>query len=311
MLFHVIFLAKLKGCDIKSNSKAYKFALLAIFLWSTVATAFKISLEFLTPEMLVLLASIASTIVLFIILLYEKRLNLVKTHIKSNFKLTLMMGVLNPFLYYLVLFKAYDLLPAQEAQAINYTWALMLAYLAVPFLKQKLTLSDIVAGIICYFGVLIISTRGEPFSLNFSNLYGVGLALFSTVLWAMYWIFNTKSKAYPEVGLFANFLIALPFIICYLYFTDGFFIPELKGIIAASYVGIFEMGITFMLWLKAMQYTTSTSKIANLIFISPFLSLIFIYFILGEKIYLSTLFGLGLIILGLVIQQKRSKVAQE
>lgn len=307
----MLFFVKIKGYIIKSNSKAYKFALTAIFFWSTVATAFKLSLEFLTPEMLVFLASIASTIILFIILLYEKRLYLVKTHIKNNFKLTLAMGILNPFLYYLVLFKAYSLLPAQEAQAINYTWALMLAYLAVPFLKQKLTFQDIIAGIICYFGVLIISTRGEPFSLNFSNLYGVSLALFSTVLWAMYWIFNTKSKAHPEVGLFANFLVALPLIVCYLYFTDGFFVPEIKAILAASYVGVFEMGITFMFWLKAMQYTTSTSKIANLIFISPFLSLIFIYFILGEKIYISTLFGLALIVFGLIVQQKRTKIAKE
>ena len=90
------------------------------------------------------------------------------------------------------MFKAYDLLPAQEAQAINYTWALMLAFLSVIFLKQKLTVKDIFAGIICYFGVLIISTKGEPFSLNFSNIDGVLLALLSTVLWSMYWIINTK-----------------------------------------------------------------------------------------------------------------------
>ena len=63
------------------------------------------------------------------------------------------------------------------------------------------------------------------------------------------------------------------------------------------------MGITFLFWLKAMQSATSTSKIANLIFISPFLSLVFIYFIVGEQIYISTVIGLSTIVLGLVIQQ--------
>ncbi len=186
----------------------------------------------------------------------------------------------------------------------------MLTFLSVPFLKQKLTFTDIIAGIICYFGVLVISTKGEPFSLNFSNLTGVGFALFSTLLWALYWIFNTKAKADAIVCLFSNFLIAMPMISIYILITQDLQLPSLKAILAASYVGLFEMGITFLFWLKAMQITTSTSKIANLIFISPFLSLIFIYFILGEKIYISTLFGLGMIIFGLLIQQKSHKKAE-
>ncbi|MFY9074175.1 DMT family transporter [Malaciobacter mytili] len=293
-----------------TNKEAYKYALIAIFLWSTVATAFKISLQYLTPALLVFYSSAISCIALFIVVLYQKKLNDVKNHIKKSFRLVFILGSLNPFLYYLVLFEAYNLLPAQEAQAINYTWALMLAFLAVPFLKQKLTLADIVAGIICYFGVLIISTKGELFSLNFSNLMGVGFALFSTLLWALYWIFNTKTKADAVVCLFSNFLIAMPMITIYILITQDLQIPSLKALLSASYVGLFEMGITFLFWLKAMQVTTSTSKIANLIFISPFLSLLFIYFILGEKIYISTLFGLGMIIFGLLIQQKSQKNAK-
>lgn len=232
---------------------------------------------------------------------------MVKEHIKKNFKVVLALGVINPFLYYLVLFSAYDILPAQEAQAINYTWALMLTFLSVIFLKQKLTINDIIAGIICYFGVLIISTKGEPFSLNFSNLDGVFLALLSTILWSMYWIVNTKTKVDPVVGLFSNFLISIPIVIIYFLITQPLVLPKLNGFLAASYVGLFEMGITFLFWLKAMQSAQSTSKIANLIFLSPFVSLIFIYFIVGEKIYISTIIGLSTIILGLLIQQYKSK----
>ncbi|WP_421716806.1 DMT family transporter [Arcobacter arenosus] len=284
---------------------AYKYALISVFLWSTVATAFKYSLKYLSPEQLVFFASLCSLLTLLIVLLIQKKFNLIFIYIKNNTLLVLILGAINPFLYYLVLFKAYDLLPAQEAQAINYTWALMLAFLSVPFLKQKLKLKDIVAGIICYFGVLIISTKGEPFSLNFSNLDGVFLALLSTILWSLYWIFNTKSKADPVVSLFCNFLFALPMIFIYVLLTDSFEITNVNGLFGAIYVGLFEMGITFLFWLKAMQTTNNTSRIANLIFISPFLSLVFIYFILKEPIYVSTLFGLLFIIFGLIIQQKK------
>lgn len=290
----------------KSNQSAYKYAFLAVFLWSTVATAFKISLQYLSVEELLLIASITSFIVLFIVILIQKKINLVYIHIKKNFALVLLLGVTNPILYYFVLFQAYDLLPAQEAQAINYTWALMLSLLSVPFLNQKLKLADIIASIICYFGVLVISTKGEPFSLNFTNTDGVFLALLSTVLWSLYWIFNTKLKVDSTVGIFSNFLFATPIIIVYYIFTQPITLPEISGILSAMYVGLFEMGITFLFWLKAMQNTTNTVKIANLIFLSPFVSLIYIYFILHEPIYISTVYGLILIILGLIIQQKFS-----
>lgn len=289
----------------KNNlTSAYKYALISVFLWSTVATAFKVSLSYMTPESLVLYASTTSLIVLFVVLVIEKKLHLVITHIKNNSLLILLLGAINPFLYYLVLFKAYDLLPAQEAQSINYTWALMLSLLSVPFLKHKLSIYDIIAGIVCYFGVLIIATKGAPFSLNFSNKEGLILALASTVLWSLYWIFSTKSKADSTVSLFCNFLFSFPMIIIYFIFTQPLELPNLSGLLGAVYVGLFEMGITFLFWLKAMQSTTNTSQIANLIFISPFLSLIFIYFILGEPILLSTIVGLTLIIFGLIFQQK-------
>jgi len=291
----------------KSMQAAYKYAFIAVFLWSTVATAFKFSLKYLSVAELLLIASLTSFFVLLIIILVQKKLNLVFLHIKQNFALVLLLGAINPVLYYLVLFQAYDLLPAQEAQSINYTWALMLSLLSVPLLNQKLKLTDIIAGLVCYFGVLVISTKGAPFSLNFSNTDGVLLALLSTVLWALYWIFNTKLKVDSTVGIFSNFLFATPIIILYYIFSQPISLPEISGILGAIYVGLFEMGITFLFWLKAMQNATNTSKIANLIFISPFLSLIYIYFILHEPIYISTIYGLVLIIAGLIIQQKFSR----
>ncbi|WP_294966785.1 DMT family transporter [Sulfurimonas sp.] len=284
---------------------AYKYAFLSVFLWSTVASAFKLSLEYLTPAQLLFYSCISSLFILLIILLVQKKLHLVKDHIKKNFFMTLLLGLINPFLYYLVLFKAYSLLPAQEAQSINYTWALMLAFLSVVILKQKLSFSDILAGIICYFGVLVISTKGSPFSLDFSSLEGMSYAFLSTILWSFYWIYNTKIKVDPLVAIFSNFLIAFPIILVYVIFTNELYAVEFQGILGAFYIGIFEMGITFIFWLKAMQSAKNISKIANLIFISPFLSLVFIYLILKEPIYISTIIGLSMIIFGILIQQKR------
>ncbi len=286
---------------------SYIFALSAVLLWSTVATAFKISLRVLSPVELLLYSSLTSLLFLTTVLVVKKKIKIAFNYLKEHFFLILILATINPFLYYLVLFKAYNLLPAQEAQSINYTWALTLSYLSVIFLKHKLSVYDILAGIIAYFGVLIIATKGNIFTLHFSNSYGVFLALFSTILWSFYWIFNTKSKVDPVIGLFCNFLVGVILILIYFISFSHFQTLNIKTVLSSVYVGFFEMGATYVLWLKALKYSTSTSKTANLIFLSPFLSLIFIHFIVGEKIETSTIIALVFIFLGLIIQRKKVK----
>ena len=288
----------------KNQKSAYKFALISVLFWSTVATALKVTLRYLDPIKILLYSSLSSLIILSLIVWYQNKMSVALAHIKRNFFLVLLLGAINPFLYYLLLFEAYDILPAQEAQAINYTWALTFAYLGVVFLKQKLSKWDVLAGLICYFGVLIIATKGNPMSLEFSNVHGVMLALASTVVWSLYWIFNTKTEVDAVVGLFANFLISVVLIVCYIMLTGGVAVPAWQGVLGSIHLGIFEMGVTFVLWLKAVKLTENISTISNLIFLSPFLSLIFIYLFVGEEIRVSTVVALFFIISGLLIQQK-------
>lgn len=288
----------------KNQKKAYIFALSSILLWSTVASAFKLTLTHFDALQLVLYASFFSLCVFVAVMYFQKKFSLLWTYSKKTYLQLALLGLINPFLYYLILFRAYELLPAQEAQPINYTWALTLTYLSVLILKQKISFYDAIAGIVCYLGVFIISTHGDLWNFTFSSLTGVGLALFSTVLWSLYWIYNTKLSVDPLVGLFINFLCGVPAIVIYAVVTAHPFVFNLYGFLGSMYIGVFEMGITFVLWLQAMKLSTNTAKIANLIFISPFLSLLFISLFVGETILFSTLVGLGFIIMGLLVQQK-------
>lgn len=283
--------------------KALLYALCAVLLWSTVATAFKLALRYLTPIELLLFSGAFSTILLGVILAVQGKFAAVFRCSRQEYLLSVMCGLLSPFLYYLVLFKAYDLLPAQQAQPLNYTWAITLSLLAVPLLKQKIGWQQWLALVVSYCGVVIISTEGKPFSLHFTDPVGVALALFSTVIWALYWIFNTRDKRDPVVGLFINFLFSFPFVLGYYLLTTEIRLPHYYGLLGAAYVGTFEMGACFVLWLLAMKLTDNTAKISNLIFLSPFLSLFFIYFLVGETILPATFVGLILIVIGLFCQR--------
>lgn len=271
--------------------------------WSTVATAFKISLAHLSPAQLVLYASVFSLLALLIILLLQHRLTDCWTALRLHWKRSLLLGAINPFIYYLVLFHAYALLPAQEAQAINYTWALTMTLLAIPVLKQRPRRQDALAALVCYLGVLVIATHGALLSLHFSNPLGVAFALASTLLWAGYWLGNTRDSRDPVIGLTLNFALSLPFTLVWCALTGELHAVAWQGLAGAAYVGAFEMGFTFVLWLYAMKLTESTAKIANLIFLSPLLSLMLIHLVLAEPILPSTGAGLGLILCGLLLQK--------
>ncbi len=289
----------------RAKRKSLLYAAAAVFLWSTVATAFKLSLRYLTPIELLFFSSIFSTVVIGAILLIQGKLHLVLKCSRSEYQLSIILGFLNPFLYYLILFKAYDLLPAQQAQPINYTWAITLSLLSVPLLKQKIVAHQWLALIISYFGVVVISTEGKLLAMQFTNPLGVTLALISTVVWSLYWIYNTRDKRDPVVGLFLNFLFGFCFVLVFYLLIGKPRLVPIEGLLGAVYVGFFEMGICFVLWLLAMKLTDNSSRIANLIFLSPFLSLIFIHYLVGERIVPATYFGLLLIICGLIIQQKK------
>nr|WP_263858766.1 DMT family transporter [Shewanella algae] len=279
------------------------YGMAAVFLWSTVATAFKIALGFFSPLQLVFVAVITSSVCLGLILAWQGKLKLLKQQFYARPWFYLQTGLLNPFLYYLVLFKAYDLLPAQQALSLNYTWAVLLPLLAAPMLQQKLQGSDMLAAVTGYFGVLVIATGGNLLSMDFANPFGILLALSSTLLWCLYWIINTKDKGDAIVSLMLSFLVSLPLITITLLTTES--LPSLhwQALGAGVYVGLFEMGVTFVLWLMALRTTERAASITNLVFLTPLLSMVFIALILKETITLATLVGMGLILSALLIQK--------
>lgn len=288
------------------QKQAYLYALSAVLFWSTVATAFKLSLRVIDPIQLLFYAALTSTLALGAIVVIQGKVSAVFLCTRWQYVKSLGLGLLNPCAYYLILLQAYDLLPAQEAQPLNYTWAIALALLSIPLLKQRLSVWDLLGGLASYGGVFVIATRGDVLSFRFSDPLGVGLALFSTVIWALFWIFNTRDTRDPVVGLFLNFVFGLPFlfVICMI-FSDVRI--EVMGLYGAVYVGLFEMGLTFVLWLSALKRADNAARIGNLIFLSPFLSLVFIHFLVGEEIFTSTYVGLVLIIAGLIVQQRKSR----
>ncbi|MFT6221484.1 MAG: drug/metabolite transporter (DMT)-like permease [Candidatus Endobugula sp.] len=161
---------------------------------------------------------------------------------------------------------------------------------------------------VAYGGVFLLSMAGKSLPGGVDSV-GILLALVSTLIWATYWLLNIKDQRPPILALFQNFLYALPVLIVIAYLNQTSLDISYKVIASMAYIGLFEMGFTFILWQAALQTTEYTSRISSLIFLSPFVSLFIINQVLGEPLQVLTFVGLGIIIVGLALQRMGKKTS--
>lgn len=293
----------------KNQKLAYLYALLAVLFWSTMSSAFKLTLKHVDTDQLLFWASLFGILALLVINQSGKHRIGLRDLRKKDLISSAVMGFFNPFLYYIVLFKAYELLEAQIAGTLNYVWPITLVLLSIPLLGQKIKPMSILAIFISFAGLVVISTQGKLGGFEFANPLGVALAVGSSVFWALYWILNMKDKREETGKILLNLLFGFLYITIYLAFTGGVQLPGKYALLGAFYIGLFEMSITFVIWLKALQFSVNTAKVSNLIYLSPFIALFWIRLTVGEEIHTTTIAGLVFIVAGIVLQQLTSPKA--
>ncbi len=288
----------------KENRKAILFACIAVLSWSTVATAFKKSLQYLSHFELVLVACVTSLIIFTLLMTFQKKWHLLKDLKAKEWGYFALLGLLNPVAYYLVLFKSYDLLPAQVAQPINYAWPIVLVVLLAVFTRQPIPPKKYIGMAVSLGGVALISLGGGQALGASLPISGLLLAASSAVLWATYWVVNNKNKERFDASLafFMTFLFGSIYMTAGALFK-GVDLSTVPGLLWGSYVGAFEMGIPFIFFGLAMRKTDNPALINQLTYLSPFMSLFFIAMILGEKIVPTTFIGLALIVIGIVFNE--------
>lgn len=286
-----------------ANSKSIVLASVAVLSWATVATAFKIALMHLSVFCMLLIATVTSFFIYTVMMAVERKWGMLKALSNAVVLKTALLGILNPVVYYLVLFRAYDLLPAQMAQPLNYAWPIFLLVLLAVFNHEKIPALKYIGMVISVAGVVCISLGGGGVEGRVSAA-GILLALFSAALWATYWMFNSRlsGKVDATVALFLEFLSG-SIVLCLVGCFVGIEVDSIEGLLSGIYIGFFEMGIPFLTFGMALRITKNPALINQMCYLSPFLSLFLIAMVLGETIAIGTYVGLVLIVVGLIYNQ--------
>lgn len=290
----------------KLQNSAIFLALISVLLWSTAGSAFKLSLDHIRPLEMLALANFTAVAALIWLTWRNKQLSLAFRANRQAWIRSALLGFLNPFLYYTILFPAYDRLLAQEALVLNYLWPVFLVLLSIPILKQRIAWYQIIGILIGFLGVAVVATEGKISGLHFNDPIGVAMAAGSAVVWALYWLLSMKDKRENLPKLLLNFCFGMLYTgiaLCICGWKSSLSLP---GVFGSIYIGLFEMGLTFAIWLKALTLAKDTARVSNLVFLSPVLSMVWIYIFVGEDILLSSLTGLALILLSIGLQRIRS-----
>lgn len=292
------------------NTKSILLASTAVLSWATVATAFKIALEHLTVFNMLLLSTWTAVLIYAIMMTVEKKWQeLCAMPLKLTVQ-TALLGLWNPVIYYLVLFRAYDMLPAQMAQPLNYAWPIVLLVLLAVFNHEKISGKKYIGMLISVSGVVCISLGGGGVKGGVS-VAGIAMALFSAVLWATYWLLNNrlKDKVDTTMSLFLGFFAGAVVLAVGGLFV-GIEINSVEGLLSGIYIGCFEMGIPFLTFGMALRITKNPALINQMCYLSPFLSLFLIAVVLGETIVPTTYVGLALIVAGLIFNSNFAKKSE-
>ena len=285
-----------------NDVKAIGYGLLTIASWSTVATAFSLSLRELSPFGLLLWSSLLALAMLAGVAAATGRVAEFRRWTGRDFVLSAAAGLLNPFLYYFLLFGAYDRLAAQDAMTLNFTWPIVLVIVTALLFRRRVAPAGWLFLAIGFCGVVTIATRGRPLTLELSDGPGVAMALGSTVVWALYWAMNSSDSRDSVNRLLCNFAFGCAYLGLFAMATGGAELPGARGLIGAAWVACFEMAFAFVVWLRALKLAGHPAWISNLVYLTPVLSLLVIRVVLGESIHGSTLAGLALILTGVAGQ---------
>lgn len=216
------------------------------------------------------------------------------------------LGFLGNYLYYVLLYGALEKTTASEGFILVYTWPMLVLILSFIILKEEVTLKKIAGIAISFIGIIVITTKGNLVNFNITSLSGNILALSGAFVFALFSVVGKKYNFDKTIGVFIYFLSALIFLIPTVSIFSKFILPSKEILPWLIYNGIFVNGISYIFWFKALE-NGETHIISNLLYLTPFLSLVYISIFLNEKILISSVIGLVIIVSGVLLQYLKVK----
>lgn len=263
-----------------NRNKAVKYMVMASVLWSIGGLFIK-----LIDWNPLAIAGSRSGIAAIVMLCYLRK---PKIHLNKN----MVLGACSYAALLMLFVTANKLTTSANAILLQFTAPIWVALFSFWFLKEKVEKSDWITIAVVMFGMYLFFIG----DLQPGHMIGNAIAVLSGIAMAGMIIFlKLQNGGSPvETTLLGNiftFVITLPFI-----FLS---VPSWKSILALLILGIFQLGISYILYTTAIQYVSAIEAILIPI-LEPLLNPVWVLCFTGEMPAYQALFGGMIVILAII-----------
>lgn len=287
--------------------KTYFFAAAAIFVWSTIATISKILLGNLTSFQVLNISALFGAVFLLVVNIATGSIKKLKAFKVKDYLITTLIGLTGTCFYNLFYYGGASRMLASQAFIVNYLWPIMSVVFACILLKERMTVRKIVAIALSFLGVIIV-TGGDLLRFDKNTIIGAFSCILAALSYGLFTALNQKYSYDKWLAMMIAYVATFLLTTVVNAIKGDMFIPDFNQTLGLMWNGVFVLAVGSTCWALALE-SGKTAKISNLAYITPFLSLVWTFFVLGEPIKLTSILGLTVIILGIFIQLKDKKSA--
>ncbi len=192
---------------------------------------------------------------------------------------------------------------AANAIFLQYTAPIYILIFAPIILKEKFRPTDLITVIVCIVGMSLFFFESSSNENKLAtNIFAGNIAgLVSGVCLGLYFVFLRHPRSLkfnPALSVFYGNIIIVVFMLP-LILSDPQ-TPVTKDILAISYLGIFQIGIAYILFTYGVANGVRPLDASIIGFIEPLLNPVWVVIFVGERPSIWAIFG-GVIIIGAIV----------
>jgi drug/metabolite transporter (DMT)-like permease len=287
------------------SSKGTIYALLAVAMFATLGTAFKIAVRYLDSYSVVVWMGLFATLALFLYLCFNGQLHSVVDELRQRPLFFPLAGIIGLGVQQILCLRTYELIPASQAVILHYTYPLIMLVLARLLFREKSGWSAVMCVLLGFAGVCVLVVSGGTLGdMRLSS--GVMVGLGTAFTFALFCVLIKHARFSITAGMFLFNLFGLLFLLCLLPLYPMQWSPGAAVMALLAYLGIFPTALAFILWNRALRMIP-TGRSSNCALLVPILSLACISFVLKERISPLQALGMTIVMLSVFINVRLSQ----
>lgn len=227
--------------------KNYIYALVTVFIWSTLAAVAKMLLADIPNLETLAVSSIFSFVFLLVFNIINGSIRELKKYSLKDYGIMAGLGFLGLFMYSALYYYGLKQLSSQEACILNYLWPIMLVIFSSIILKEKMTVAKGLAMFCSFFGIIILSTGGGSTATG-NVTAGMISCIVAAACYGLFSVLNKKADYNQNIAMMVIWFVTA---ICA--GILGLITEEWKPIEGTQWLGMLWLGVVidavaYLLW---------------------------------------------------------------